>query len=294
MSFAVVIPCGPGPQEVERLQDTIDALLHHEPGCGRVLVLNDGNSELPGLALPRECEVLEHPRKGRGWGWGGGLLFGELHAFERLLREDAGLSFVLKLDTDALVIRPFAQALATQFAEAPAGLIGSRIAKDPLPPGKTTAPHSYFAAKVAKLRAPIGLWRKPRPHLRLALRGAHRRIAQLYEEAEAKGYLPGELIEGGALAFSGRCLRALADRGVLAMADDFLDLPVSDDIVLTMLPYLVGMRAMNSPSFVVEPATLRAAPEDLLRNAEAAIIHSVKGFGSLDERSIRSFFRERR
>jgi hypothetical protein len=293
MPFAVIIPCGPDSREIARVTDTVEALLHFEPECRRVLIINDGNPALAGLPLPSVCKVMEHPRRGRGWGWGGGLLFGELCAFARLARDCADVDFVLKLDTDALVIRPFAEALKSALGTG-AGLVGSRIANDPLPAGKTTAPLSYFAAKVAKLRAPVGLWRKPRPHIRFAFSGPHRHVAQWYDEAEQNGYLPGELIEGGALAFSMRCLRALGEHGVLQAAHDFLDVPVSDDIVLTMLPYLVGMRAANCPAFIVEPATLRHSPADVLADESAAIIHSVKGFGAMSESEIRAFFRERR
>lgn len=294
MPFAAFIPCGPGSYEVERVRDTVSALLHYEPRCLQVLIINDGNPGLERGMFPAPCELVDNPRGQRGWGWGGGLLFAELWALEKIRRDNPAAEFVLKLDSDALVIRQFSTQLSSIFADATVGLAGSRIANDPLPAGKTTAALSYFAGKVQKLRAPVSLWRKPRLHLRFSIAGKHRRVAALFGEAEAHGYLPGELIEGGAVAFSMRCIDALDRRGILKAREDFLDAPVSDDIILTMLPYLVGMRAVNSTSFVVEPATLRADPETLQADPEAAIIHSVKSAGDLTEEAIRAFFRRSR
>jgi hypothetical protein len=197
----------------------------------------------------------------------------------------------LKFDSDALPIRALGEGLAEIFRDESVGLAGSRIGPEPQPVYKTTAPFAYFANKVRKLRAPVSLWRKPRWHLRFALGGAHRRLARMYDVAERRGYVPGELIEGGAFAVHARCVRKLVEAGVTARWREFLDVPTSDDVVLTMLPYFVELRAVEAPLFSIEPASLRYAPEELLADPKVGVVHSVKGFRGMGEEEIRAVFR---
>jgi hypothetical protein len=184
--------------------------------------------------------------------------------------------------------------LAEIFRDESVGLAGSRIGPEPRPLYKTSAPLSFFAGKVRKLRAPVSLWRKPRWHVRFALGGAHRRIARMYALAEGRGYVPGELIEGGAFAVHARCVRRLVEAGVTARWREFLDVPTSDDVVITMLPFFVGLRAVEARLFSIEPASLRYAPEELLADPAVGVVHSVKGFRGRGEEEIRAVFREPR
>lgn len=296
MHYAALIPCGPSPLDAERLADLLDALAFHDPeDCVVAVVLNDANPLLPErLAGYPKCRVVDNPRCGEGWGVGGGLAAGEVWAAQWLAREVPEVGCVVKIDTDALPLRPLGNALERVFADASVGIAGSRIGPAPLPAYKVTPPLGYFAHKVRKLRAPIGLWRMPRWHLRWAISRSHRWIASLYDQAEARGYIEGELIEGGAYAMSMACLRALVESGITARWRDFLDMPVSEDLVITMLAYVAGFRAAEIPSFCIEPDTLRYAPSVLLADPGVAIVHSVKRYRGAAESDLRQAFREAR
>ena len=291
MPFCAVIPCGPDSVEIERLHDLIEAVYHYEPSCREVFILNDGNARLDELHSCR-YQLLTNPRRGHGWGVGGGLVVGQLFAYRAIYEQWPDLSYILRLDTDAHVIRPFHAALNACFNDRTIGMVGSRIASDTLPPYKVTPPLSYFAGKVRKLKAPLSLWRKPYFHVRCSAYGTHRKVAKMFSAAESRGYTSGELIEGGSFAVS----RAWVENLVRAnlSADDFLDIPVTDDIVTTMLTYYLGLRAVDAEIFCIEPRTLRFGPEQFKDHAAAAIIHSIKRYRNMDEQTVRSYFRRLR
>jgi len=295
MRFAVLIPCGPSALEVDRLTDTISSILYHDPDdCLAIYVMNDGNKEIESVNFAKPIKHYPHPRNGEGWGWGGGLIAGEIWSFEQIAREHPDAECVIKMDTDALVVGSLATRLETVFSDRVTGMAGSRIATNHLPAYKSTNPLSYFPNKVRKLRAPVSLWRKPNWHLRFAFSGTHRRIAQMYDVAEQHGYMAGELIEGSSLAIATSCIKLLSASGVAGRWRDFLDCPVSDDIVLTMLPYFVGMRAVDSDLWCVEPASLRYSPEEIVKEGKAGIVHSLKVYKEISELELRSKFRSYR
>ena len=296
MRYAALIPCGPAPLEAERLNDLLEALAFHDPDdCAVAVVLNDANPLLSErLAGQPKCRLVDNPRHGEGWGWGGGLAAGELWALELIAREYPDVGCIVKMDTDALPVKPLGSKLEKIFADSTIGIAGSRIGEEPLPSYKTTNPLRYFARKVRKLRAPISLWRMPRWHFRFAISGPHHWIASLCNQAEAKGYLEGELIEGGAYALSIILSRALVEAGITARWRDFLDLPLGEDAIMTMLAYCAGFRAVNAPLFCIEPATLRHAPSELLADPSAGIVHSIKHYQEATESDLRKVFRKAR
>lgn len=296
MRYAALIPCGPSPADAARLADLLDALAFHDSrDCAVAVILNDANPRVPEClsAFPR-CRVLENPRNGEGWGVGGGLAAGQIWALSQIARDYPALGAVVKIDTDALPLRPLGGALERLFADARVGIGGSRIGPEPLPPDKKTPPLPYFAAKIRKLRAPFGLWRMPRWHVRQALWGRHRWIASLADRAEANGYVEGEIVEGGAYAMRLGLARRLEEEGVAARWRDFLDVPVSEDLILTLLAYVAGYRAADDPFFCIEPDTLRYAPERLLADPAVGIVHSVKRFPGTTEDALRAVFRAAR
>src|SRR4051812_11664478 len=129
MSFAVLIAIGPEPAEGLRVHDLLKALFHYEPGCGLVILVEDGHSA---TALARVTQaygsrvvVLPNPRGGRGHDYTGGLTVGILYGMN-WARQHSNAEFVLKLDTDSLVIGPFARAVSDRFAQrSELGLLGT-------------------------------------------------------------------------------------------------------------------------------------------------------------------------
>ncbi len=299
MSFAILIPCGPAEMEKERMEDLLDAIAHFEPGCDLVLILDDGNARLRDLELPRgsvPVEILPHPRRNEGWGWAGGLVYGELSGLAHIHARRPDVAFVVKFDTDALPVAPFSAALSQIFEDKTLGMVGSRIIDEQMPAYKQTAPLSYFRNKIDKMLAPLSLWRKPTWHLRVPFFDARlRRIASILRTAIARGYTKGELIEGGALAWSGAFVRGLVKSGVHLEREVLLRLNVSDDLFLTPLAYFLGLRCADSELFCIEPNTLRHTLEEMLKlDGSVAIVHSLKGQSPDDERRARAAFRERR
>jgi hypothetical protein len=288
MPFCALIPCGPLPIEIERLDDLINSIYHYEPACKQVYILNDGNTRLDELHSKR-YKLLSNPRRGQGWGVGGGLVIGQLHAYRTIYEQYPELSYILRLDTDAHIIGAFDSALKGCFEDYNIGMAGSRIASNALPLYKKTPPLSYFAKKVKKLQAPLSLWRQPAIHVRCTAYGVHRRVAEMFSAAESKGYTCGELIEGGSFAVSRAWLENLAKADLPAGV--FLDIPVTEDVVMTMLSYYLNKRAVDVDCFCIEPGTLRWSPDRFGEHSPAAIIHSIKRFGDMDEQAIRSYFR---
>jgi hypothetical protein len=301
MIAPVLVPCGPGPLEFDRLVDFIDALYAHEKEAWLVIV-NDNN---PGVSLASlrdrtsapsmlRVDIFPNPRNGRGWGWSGGLVLGELAALRFIGEKEPNVPFVVKADTDALCVAPFAERLVRLFSDNAIGLAGSRIIDDPLPAYKTTAPLSYFREKTEKMMAWFALWRKPNWHLRSALWDSRTgAIREVIIGALRSGYQKGELIEGGVLGFSGSYVRALCASDMDRQEDMLLHLNVSDDLFLTPLAYYFGLRAVESPLFCVEPASLRYPPPELMEKCpEAAWVHSLKGPSPTDEPEARRFFQQ--
>src|SRR4051794_5888881 len=112
--FAAVLLIGPAPSEPERARDVVDSLCAYE-GDRFILYLVDDDlhgrplGEQIASELVRQNRVVQiiNPRMGRGCGWGPGTAAGVLAALAHIA-DHQDISFVLKLDTDSLVIGEFA------------------------------------------------------------------------------------------------------------------------------------------------------------------------------------------
>lgn len=151
---------------------------------------------------------------------------------------------------------------------------------------------SYFAGKVKKLQSAISLWREPRWHLRTMASASQRSLRRHFQKAKQQGYQDGFLVEGGAFALSGAWLSATQREGIFDQASDFLSAPVTEDIIMTMLTYRLGLRAINSSLFCIEPGGLGYPIQQMISQAALApIIHSVKHDDNLIEKQQREAFR---
>ena len=126
--FAVLLPVGPSDRDLQRLADGVDALRAAEPPDAIELILIDDAPEPRDLAARagwRSACVIRTPL------WAGGetpdpasaMVAGTLAGLRLAARLE--LDFVLKLDTDALAIAPFADAIAAAFADPAVGIVGS-------------------------------------------------------------------------------------------------------------------------------------------------------------------------
>ena len=303
MICPVIVPCGPGELEFNRLVDLTQALSHWEKETW-LIVVNDANPFISKDALCKAApeadgmriDIIKNPRSGRGWGWSGGLVLGELAALRFIYEREKNIPFVIKSDTDALPVASFSQKLATAFEDSTIGLVGSRIIDEQLPPERKSPPIGYFRNKILKMCAPLALWRKPKWHMRSPFWDKRtKQLRQFILQAIQKGYTPGELIEGGCFAFSPSLIQAICESHIDRQEDMILHLCVSDDLFLTPLAYYFEKRTINSEMFCIEPFGLRYPAEEIASKcAQAAWVHSLKESITNHEVISRQIFKELR
>lgn len=301
ISFAAIIPLGPSDYEIERTQDLLDSLFYYEPDVALIVFIDDAAADrhLAGrFRVPPGARLVSvwNDRRGRGIGPTSGLAAGMLLALRRLHDErDGAFSFVVKLDTDALVIAPFAERLGARLAARPlagmAGLFETNC-------DGTTRDFLKFGKMARKLAAPAAVWRSPVSRwsfFTLHLWGARAAVRRQICGALARGYRAGEFILGGAYAVTGEAVRRMAEAGFFAEPRIWLGTHFSEDAVLSMQVRAVGLEllGMAEDIFGEQQIGLPDTPERLLARGYG-IIHSVKGDERFSEKEIRRFFRERR
>lgn len=288
MSFSVLIPCGPSPRERERILDILGALERHEPDCEHVVLVVDGNPPMEEFGRSRGLTVLAGARNGAGWGVGGGLVTNQLGGYEWLLNHARRSRFVLRMDTDAAILGPFSGGIAAELAEPGVGMVGSFVDRETLAPDRRTPGIGYFAAKVRKLHHPVSLWRKPKLRLRTAASKDVRLLSADFREAGRQGYVDGMLVEGGSFALDWEWLMRAERLGLFRDKSRFCEAPVTEDVVMTMLTYRLGLKAVDSALFCIEPSGLRHPAAQMVGNAgRSPIVHSVKCASADDEAGLR-------
>jgi hypothetical protein len=302
MSFSVLIAVGGGDREMERLNDLCESLFHYETEVSEIVIVDDimPARAFTGLPIPSTCRlvVLPNPRCGVGNGWLGGLAAAVI-AGNAWLEKHSGCSFVLKLDTDALVIAPFAEKVVAAFAREPDTFLFGSSTKTPnriydLPEDFPTAP------ALVKLQKPLTIWRRtcwPWPRLQCALFERDGKRRSQIRAAVRNGYRLGLHCQGGAYALSRRALGALAAGGIFADPMLWIWTPCGEDIAMTLGAYACGGAAGdlndNGQPFGTLSHGLPDTPERLVERG-FSIIHSVKDFEDFKESTTREFFRKRR
>jgi hypothetical protein len=286
--FTVVIPVADKARELDRLGDTLESLqAHTEPAMLRVVLIDDSprprslDRYWPGATIVR-TELREtgvpDPRSAMTAGTIEGL-------------RQAGGDFALKLDTDALVIAPFADALQSAFAADPSvGLLGAFD----LAPDGGLRDWSIWRRPIWFSRSPIRATRRAGrrlPDVDLLSRAEWAKARGVVRAAKANpSYSLGAHCLGGAYAVSSR----------LFARHDLLDwrpwvlsrLP--EDVVMGLLCAAAGMRMLgmtgtNEP-FGLSWRGLPADPEQLAERGYS-IVHSVQDSDDQAEWDLRAWFR---
>ena len=224
------------------------------------------------------------------------LIAGVLLALRHILDLE-GYDFVLKMDTDALVIAPFGDRIKAFLAANPrAGMVGS-FRHDP--DGKLRSSEAaWWARHIRKTcgNLPSGLIRLRRRYwvpIRPALVFKRwRRRRELIREASRNGWGEGDNILGGAYALSPLMVDALrAKRELLADIALFDGTGISEDVGLSLLVLALGFQLAeyNQQGGVFgvwyQQPTL---PAEALLSRGYALVHSIKADDTEKEAALRA------
>jgi hypothetical protein len=279
--IAVIIPAGPG----DDVMDTLASVVQYTD-LSRVILIIDDTSGLASKAavirnMSTDITIMPAPPRATG-GYGG--LWVKLAVGYSWLLDNFEPRTILRLDADALMLGPGIETAAERtFGEDPAvGLLGSYSI------GPDGGARDFLPAARA-LRAETNL----RGFLHPKRRSSLRRYVRLARNA---GYIDGEHALGGAYLHSYAAAFSLYNSG-------WLDQPwlttskIGEDAIMALLTRAAGYRIADFGG-PADPLALRwrglpAHPVELLAN-EKLVTHSVRSWGDLTERQIRSIFAEAR
>lgn len=280
--YAVLVPVGPEARDVDRLAALIEELARHEqPDEIRLLIIDDApRPRTFELGWPEQVVIrTELWRSGARPDVRSAQVAGTLEGIARA----HGLEFVVKLDTDAAVIGPFARRLRAAFADPSVGVVGSY---DRTSAG-TTRNWSAWRRTIDRATLPVALgtaagsgrtriWPRSR---------SNRRAVREIRDAAYRFAPPGAHCLGAAYAVSSRFVAS-------ATLDwrPWVRTNLGEDVVVGLLCSHAGLR-MQSLTGHNEPFALswRGLPgsPDELRAAGHSIVHSVKLEDERDERQLR-------
>jgi len=302
VNFAVFLPIGPGQNEIDRAADLLDSIRFYEPQIPWLVFVDDAQEDrqlVKKFSLPKNCTAvsLVNPRRGGGVGDRGGLCVANMVAFS-WIHEYTDASFVLKMDSDALVISPFAQKIQQAFEISPeVGIIGSAHKLSCNGEKRNVFNDGY---SMRKLHSPFAVWReplKPGQHIQVSLWGKLKTIRTHVREAINQGYCFGEHCQGGAYAVSIQLIRRMAVRGYLQDPMLWVDVPCCEDVMMGMYARAVGLQLKDfndkNNIFGIQHVGLADTPNGMLERGYS-VIHSIKNDPNFSEEQIRTFYRQRR
>lgn len=286
--FVVAIPVAPGELDRARVADLLSAVSVCEPLATDVLIVDDEGGHAPAprsWAAPGALRltVVPNPRRGRGIPSLGGTTAGTLAALAWCQAERPG-AWVLRLDADALVIGPFADAVERALQPGD-GILGSchRTCNGDVRDVRA------IADDIARHRRAVWAWRHP-PRRPWWIRPADPLIRGVLADAARAGYVPGEHCIAAGCAVSPALIGALHARGWLEQPTRWLHARLGDDMVLGAMTRACGLALRDLPA--VFGITHRGLPDrpSALQARGFAIIHSVKNDPAASEEELRAFF----
>jgi hypothetical protein len=292
--FATLTFVGPGEVEARRLTQLLDSLQFFEPDVATVVIIDDKSgldftTFVPPELLPRVA-VVKNSRNGEGYWWQGGLCVGLVDGF-KFLAALAPFDFVVRLDTDALVIGRFADRIHAKFQSIPnAGLLGTW---DKYPVSeKQRLPHKEmneaFIPILKKLTRHFAVWRHDKHPTRIqcSLKQSDRLLRSIVLAAVANGYRRGDFLQGGAYAINGMLIHRLAELKYLHSPRAFLWQQFSEDALATLLSYASGYHPEGyngrGDVFAVQYKGTPAPPSELASRGYS-IVHSTKSMLQTEE-----------
>jgi hypothetical protein len=286
--FAVIVPIGPGSEELRRYRDFLDSLWHYEPSASLCVAIDSSpvaRSIVPGEKDTCPFVTLNAPFRGQGEPLMGRLSASLLAGYE-VVHRAGPFDFVLRADTDALITGRFRERVSQFLRDHPRtgmlGTLGFTCRRD--------SPH-YGCEKTAVSDVVTELARLPGDA------PGYVRIERFLRAAWRNGYVGKEYCQGGIYALPFRTLEALSDLGCFRHPEDWLPLAAPEDVMIGMLTRTAGLEctdfSLEGQPFGSNYRGLAYSPREMLRRGHA-LIHSVKSDPCYTEKSIRRFFRGER
>ena len=299
--IAALIPVGPRPGEVDRLEDTLDSLVHYESGVAYVVIVDDSNGSnkyenILDRYFPTKIIILDNPRQGKGMGWSGGLCVAVSTGLKWIM-ENTNVDFTVRLDTDSLVISSFSNRTIYKIKCFPNhGLLGTFSY---YPDGSPRSFHPLNEWIIRKLRRPLAIWRHSEVQtlFQFGFFGRSKVIRNIISKAVSNGYIIGTFCQGGGYIITPALTTALRSNKLLDDVLLFRNRLISEDYMMTMACYASGLTVgdFNLPGDPIEvtSGTYAYSLEDAVKK-DRSIIHSIKSDDNVKEEDIRTFFRNLR
>lgn len=287
-NFAVIVPIGPDAIELGRFHDFLESLRSYERGASLCVAI-DSSPHVRDVK-PRDNPIsdfvtLHDPFRGQGEPLMGRLSASLLLGFD-LIRRAGPFDFVLRADTDALIVGEFRDSVSRFLAEHPqTGMLGTL--------GFTcdrASPH-YGCEKTGVSDVVPALATMPHDSSGFA------RIEAQLCSACRNGYVGKEYCQGGIYVLPFRTLERMFQFGCFEHPEEWLPLAVPEDVMMGMFTRTVGLQSsdfsMPGEPFGSNWRGLAYSPEEMLRRGHA-LIHSVKSDPQYSESELRHFFKSQR
>jgi hypothetical protein len=298
--FAVLVPVGPAAAEIDRVRDLADSLGAYESGPGWFVMVDD-------VLTPRGLEhavtlppgitpVAVHHRRlrQRTWRNGAGLCSPMMTGLQ-WVQANTDAAYLLKLDTDSLVIGPFDRRVRAVFAaDSSVGMAGAHTHT---PEGFKRTWH-HHGTTVRRMLKPPFEWRHPIRWLTgRDPEPTPEPVKGMIRAALRNGYDPGEHCLGGGYVLAREALDRAAAAGYFEDLPMWLEVDLAEDVMVGMIVRATGLKLANQVKpgelFGVRWRGLPAAPATLAEQGYA-VIHALKNDPNFDEATIRAFFKHRR
>jgi hypothetical protein len=213
----------------------------------------------------------------------------------RWVQANTDAAFLLKVDTDSLIIKPFRNRLCELFRTSPLlGMVGAYTRT----PEDLERTWEYHGLTIRRMVRPGFDWRHPiRSLAEWRREPPPDAVVEPIRAAMRRGYDPGEHCLGGGYAVPRTMLDRMADAGYLADPQAWMDVDMAEDVMVGMFARAVGTELANHVKpgevFGIRYQGLPAPPAELVER-DYAVIHAVKNDPNYDEATIRAFFKARR
>lgn len=295
--YAVCVPVGPQPSELERLKDLIDSIVAFEPDES-TLVMVDDHVEPRGLdkivSVPASMRLVSiHLRRDFRPKFGSKGISASVLTGLAWIQKNTDARFVLKLDTDSLVIGSFRRRICEKLDEDRSLAMIGAYSRTPEALVRDWSIHRQTIRRVTTF------FPRRRPWLIAAYctDPVRRYIRRLHVRARAHGYQAGEHCLGGGYALSREFLDRMETAGYLDDPQLWICVDIAEDVAIGLHVRALGMRFEDQVEagdvFGVGYIGLPYPPEELLKRGYA-IIHAVKNDPAYSEAEIRAYFSEKR